>query len=84
MGMKPSSTRLRATLVPTSITWFNVIWAAMVTSAPFWTMIGNGSMLSRSKVNGSGLLPAKKSPMKNNNYQAGHDRKLLMTKQSMI
>ena len=60
MGMKPSSTRLRETMVPTSMTWLRVIWAAIVTSAPFWTMMGNGSMLSRSKVNGSGLPPAKK------------------------
>ena len=60
MGMKPSSTRLRDTLVPTSMTWLRVTWAAMVTRAPFWTMIGKGSMLSRSKVNGSGLLSAKK------------------------
>ena len=70
IGMKPSSTRLRAILVPTSMTWFNVIWAAMVTSAPFWTMIGNGSMLSRSKVNGSGLLPAKKYSIKKKQVQS--------------
>ena len=59
MGMRPSFTMLKDTLAPTSITSLRVIWAATVTRPPGWTKIGNGSMLSRSRVNGSGLPPEK-------------------------
>ena len=59
MGMRPSITMLKDTLAPTSITSLRVIWAATVTRPPGWTKIGNGSMLSRSRVNGSGLPPEK-------------------------
>ena len=55
MGMRPSITMLKDTLAPTSITSSRVIWAATVTEAPVWTMIGKGAMPNRSRVNGSGL-----------------------------
>ena len=58
-GMRPSFTMLKDTLAPTSITSLRVIWAATVTRPPGWTKIGNGSILSRSRVNGSGLPPEK-------------------------
>ena len=59
IGMRPSITMLKDTLAPTSITSLRVIWAATVTRPPGWTKIRNGSMLSRSRVNGSGLPPEK-------------------------
>ena len=59
MGMMPSLTMLKDTLAPTSITSLRVIWAATVTKAPVWTMIGKGAMPNRSRVNGSGLPPEK-------------------------
>ena len=58
-AMRPSIAMSKDTLAPTFITSLRVIWEATVTRPPGWTMIGNGSMLSRSRVNGSGLPPEK-------------------------
>ena len=59
--MRPSglSTTLKDTLAPTLIASFRETWAPMVTRAPVWTRIGNGSMVNWSRVNGSGLPPEK-------------------------
>ena len=38
--------------IPTGTSSLSVIWMAMLSMAPFWTRIGNGSTLITSKVKG--------------------------------